>query len=320
LSVADYSLVEGAFADRPARSSDAWRKDARYILLHVLGEWLGMQAFFNQSATSFVPIMMRKAAATPVDQTQFDNITKLEITIGELVQESALVPIKSMALFTTPDSIQAISGVHESEFLNAFIASTIERAELNIYTLRKYANVTIKWTDNLSRHLLLTRPGGKDVLEIFDRPSILWAQQPIGVKPDLMSEVLHSYGILFAPESESSLLSWYPWDTVWRFHRTLRKQALRKAAVKTLRENSSQDQNGQKISWFDEAIPPLVGLQNKYSATIRLSQPYDWDEDEFPNLWPRIEQLYDFQRTAKPWKLGVLLSDTRDSAQFWGFL
>jgi hypothetical protein len=312
--------VEGAFADKPVRSSDTWKKDARYLLLNILGEWLGMQAFFNQTATSFVPIMMRKAAATPIDQTQFDSITNLEITIGQLVQESALVPIKSLASFTTPNSIQATSGVQESEFLNAFIAGAIERADLNIYTLRKYANITIQWTDNLSRHLLLTRPGGKDVLEIFDRPSILLAQPPIGVKPDLMSEILHSYGILFAPETKHSWLSWYPWETVWRLHRASRKRALRKAAVKTLQENSCQEHNGQKISLFDETIPMLVGIENKHSATIRLTQPYDWDEDEFPNLWPRIEKLYDFQRTAKPWKLGVLLSDTRDSAQFWGFL
>jgi hypothetical protein len=280
-----------------------------------------MQAFFTQSAPSFAPIMMRKATNVPLTQAQFDSITGLDITINQLIQDSALVPMKTMASFTTPASIQTATGVQESEFLNSFIAGAIERAELNVYTLRKYANVTIQWTDNVSRHLLLTRPGGKDVLEIFDRPSLLLTQQPMGIKPDFMSEVLHSYGILLAPEAKNRLWSWSPFNIIWRLHRASRKRALRKAAVKTLQENSNQeDHNGQTMSFFDDAIPPLVGMVNKYSGIIRIDQPYDWDEDQFPNLWPRIEQLYDFQRTAKPWKLGVLLSDTRDSAQFWGFL
>jgi hypothetical protein len=288
-------------------------------MLQILGDWLGMRSFFERR-DGILPVMMKRPGTRMLGDIEFQRLLSLDICLTSLVQESSLIPTKNETTFTTAESLHETEA-NETTFLNSFIAGNIKGQDLNVYTLRKYANVGIHWTDNVCRHLLLSEQGGKPMLELFDRPTLLKVQQRSGLGLELNSEVLASYSILFAQDNTVRRLHWNPFVQLSRWYRRYRYHSIKKDALNSIRKDSEvPEKNKQSISVFDEDILNMVDSHFHVSDSESLYSPQNWEEDKFSILWLRIEKLNQFQRNAKPWKLGVLLSDRRDTFQWWTFL
>jgi hypothetical protein len=208
------------------------------------------------------------------------------------------------------------------EDLNAQETQSIRAVRLNAFTLNVLSAVDILWTPNVSRHMLLTKVGGRVALELFSLPCAFDAiTSPfVGIPVELTQEIEESYALLF------SAWSTVPWHAklgkfvgihkvCWCWSCSAARYRQRCiTACKTLapatsarkRKVASNMQNGV----FDPTLEKLMKSQSMG----------DWTPDDFPTLWPRIARLEQHLQTSRPWSLSVLFRDRRDTMQFWTFL
>jgi hypothetical protein len=199
---------------------------------------------------------------------------------------------------------------------------SIKSSKLNAYNLSSLGGVRIHWTINFSRHMLLSRFAGRDVLEVFALPCILKggakSLRAAGVPRDLIHEVQESYSLLFNTTDvrhihgqlvKAACLRWLCWCRACSFHRLREKElrSLRKSknfpfGRRSLRSNAKSE--------YDPFLEELM----------RNLGPGDWCFELFPHLWDRIVALEEHLGNSKPWNFWVLLRDRRDTLQFWTFL
>jgi hypothetical protein len=228
--------------------------------------------------------------------------------VGKLTTESEISP------YTLPYVLL--------EDLNAQETQSIRAVRLNAFTLNVLSAVDILWTPNVSRHMLLTKVGGRVALELFSLPCAFDAiTSPfVGIPVELTQEIEESYALLF------SAWSTVPWHAklgkfvgihkvCWCWSCSAARYRQRCiTACKTLapatsarkRKVASNMQNGV----FDPTLEKLMKSQSMG----------DWTPDDFPTLWPRIARLEQHLQTSRPWSLSVLFRDRRDTMQFWTFL
>lgn len=98
---------------------------------------------------------------------------------------------------------------------------SIPASSLNIARLVNVAGVNLIWTDNISRHLLLSKKGNIYQLELFTCAQCLQdsiktqSLENAGVAPELVEETLLSYGLLFFPEKHHSRFKNYLGGKRW---------------------------------------------------------------------------------------------------------
>jgi len=240
-----------------------------------------------------------KTASTTDSVTQTDNFAS-QCHVGDL-------PTAGTQLFHTRiDSLESLS---------------IRSSALNAYTLTFLGGLRIHWTINLSRHLLLSRFAGRDVLEVFALPCILQggakSLRAAGIPSGLIHEVQESYSILFNATGDRSThnrlvktacLRWLCWCRACSLHRLRNREldALRRS--KHFPVGRRPRRNPVK-SEFDPLLEELM----------KTLDPEDWSYELFPHLWNRIVTLEEHLGNAKPWNFWVLLRDRRDTLQFWTF-
>ena len=207
------------------------------------------------------------------------------------------------------------------EGIDVLESASIETTQLNAFTLDVLSAVQITWTDNISRHMLLTKSSGRHQLELFSMPCAFEATNFVstGVHSGLMQEIQESYAMLFNAWSETLLhvrlgsfwgIQRFCWCWSCSAHRHRDKciaQCKQHAGVRLRRPKIGQEMPQTE---FD---PTLLELMKK-------TPHEDWTADVFPYLWLRIARLEQHLHTSRPWSLWVLFRDSRDTFQFWTFL
>ena len=205
------------------------------------------------------------------------------------------------------------------EDLDASEALSIETTKLNACKLGLLSAVDIAWTSNVSRHMLLTKKGGRHVLELFSLPCALdiLVSSPIGLSEELKAEIRESYAMLFNAWTEPPLharlgsalgVRAVCWCWYCAAHRYRQRCILncRGTGTRRWRKTRSVPRNSE----FDPMLEELM-LGRSMS---------DWMPNDFPHLWMRIVRLEHHLQTSRPWSIWVLFRDRRDTMQFWTFL
>lgn len=207
------------------------------------------------------------------------------------------------------------------EDIDAQESLSIKATRLNAFTLNVLSAVQVSWTQNVSRHMLLTKPGGHHTLELFSLPCAfaVTTSECVGVPSELAQEIQESYAMLFNAWHEFPLhirlghwmsLRKFCWCWSCSAHR-YRRQCIGKCK-QGITASSRRGKTGKKIvpSEFD---PMLVEL-------TETPAEFDWTPGDFPHLWTRITRLEQHLQTSRPWSLWILFRDRRDTMQFWTFL
>ena len=209
------------------------------------------------------------------------------------------------------------------EAIDSLESLSIKATRLNAFTLNVLGAVQISWTHNVSRHLLLSKHGGRHILELFALPCAFNAttltSEAIGISSELAQEIQESYCILFNAWPDQSLhikygryvgLRRFCWCWSCSAHQ-YRNQVLAKyrRECHTKCRRTKRSRRSDTLSEYD---PLLVELMDNESS--------DWTQDLFPCLWPRIMVLEEHLLSAKPWSIWILFRDRRDTLQFWTFL
>ncbi|KAI8931934.1 hypothetical protein NX059_010835 [Plenodomus lindquistii] len=203
--------------------------------------------------------------------------------------------------------------------LDSLESLSISATRLNAYTLGVFGSVEIVWTNNVSRHLMLSKRDGRHSLEVFALPCALTAAslspETVGIDSALCQEIKESYSSLFSPWPKTlrhaklsrvmgiERLCWC-WSCSAQRHQRHVITAYKKFSNRNVGSRSHSAQGSE----FD---PSLVGLMK--------SEPSDWTPDDFPCLWSRITLLEQHLQAAKPLSIWVLFWDRRDTLQFWTF-
>jgi hypothetical protein len=208
------------------------------------------------------------------------------------------------------------------EDLNAHESQSIRATQLNAFTLNVLSAVTILWTPNVSRHMLLTKANGRSVLELFSLPCAFNAitSPEVGIPTELTQEIEESYAVLFNAWPNTPLharlgkllglrkMCWCWSCSAYRF----RQRCI--TACKTRVPVSSRVGRNVTSDLYHSDFDPVL-------QTLMTSQSVrNWTPDDFPMLWPRIVRLEQHLQTSRPWSLSVLFRDSRDTVQFWTFL
>jgi hypothetical protein len=208
------------------------------------------------------------------------------------------------------------------EDLNAQETQAIRATRLNAFTLNVLSAVDILWTPNVSRHMLLTRIGGRVSLELFSLPCAFDAitSPAVGIPVELTQEIEESYAVLFNAWTKE------PWHAKLGKFIGIRKvcwcwscsaASYRQRCITTCktRAPATSPRKTKVASNMHQGVfdPTLEKLMKNQSMG-------DWTPDDFPTLWPRIMRLEQHLQTSRPWSLSVLFRDRRDTMQFWTFL
>jgi hypothetical protein len=209
------------------------------------------------------------------------------------------------------------------EALDSLESLSVKATRLNAFTLNVLGAVQISWTHNISRHMLLSRHGGRHILELFALPCAFNAttltSEAVGISSELAQEIQESYCILFNAWPDQSLhikygryvgIRRFCWCWSCSAHR-YRNQVISKyrTSFHTKSRRAKRSRRGDRLSEYD---PLLVELMDNESS--------DWTQDLFPCLWSRIAALEEHLVSAKPWSIWILFRDRRDTLQFWTFL
>ncbi|KAH7371068.1 hypothetical protein BKA66DRAFT_551954 [Pyrenochaeta sp. MPI-SDFR-AT-0127] len=239
-----------------------------------------------------------------------------------LIQGSGLLPSTSIANHGcqhNPGTSSVLQNCLSQRFLDdldSLESLSIRSTRLNAYTLNVFGAVDIMWTHNLSRHMLLSKRGGQQILEIFALPCALSATsltpELVGLSRELAQEVRESYSLLFnawpTSTQHTRLVNIFCMGSIclcW----SCSAQRCRRKAIAMCKRFNNHSKHGANSSRYD---PLLAILMSNTSS--------DWTPDSFPNLWSRIVILEQHLQAAKPWSIWVLFRDRRDTLQFWTFL
>lgn len=260
------------------------------------------------------------------NKRDFSDSLSLGETPSELIRKSGLLPSsletvgakegKGDGTKTTPQfALHPSLGIVES----LEIATTA----LNAFKLSNLGAVRILWTNNISRHMLLSIHAQKWYLELFALPSALGGRggflQSAGISKELMCEIESSYANLFNPRKPSSLhrsfglicgLKYWCWCLSCSSTRLMNQQ------IKMLKRRAPSASGPREARLVDSARP-------KYDPALKelmKGKASWWNQSEFKELWPRIVALDAHLSVSKPWSFWVIFRDRRDSVQFWTFL
>lgn len=318
----NHYYFKDTIADSSARGSGV-----NETVLLILGTWLLSQSYFVPTHQDQRRIVYAYCRSTDQD---YSELTAFDQSIGALISKSGLLPNPGEGGGTSDDNASSLQVVDDAEMSEAFPlhsyadlleSLSIDSKRLNATNLSTYSHVEIAWTQNISRHLLLSKRAESYYLEVFALPCALQGGAEsvlsnMGIPTDLMDEIECSYATLFNPSSESRLhktLAWviglHHWCrclycTAYRF----RKHTLEK--LKGIRHRRRRSSLG-------------TGYRMAYDDQIRVlmeRNPSQWNQTEFRNLWPRILVLDAHLQRARPWNFWVLFRDRRDTVQYWTFL
>lgn len=195
---------------------------------------------------------------------------------------------------------------------------SIKATRLNAFTLNVLSTVDIRWTQNISRHMLLSKYCGRHVLELFSLPCAFGAitAPPIAIPVELTHEIEESYAIFFNAWYETPAhvklgrfvgIRKYCWCWSCSAYRFRRKCV---SACKRHDKMNSRQKGDSVSGHFDPFLETLMTNQSIQ----------EWTPGAFPNFWSRIVRLEQHLQTSRPWSLSVLFRDRRDTMQFWTFL
>lgn len=296
-------------------------------VLLILGSWTLMHTYF-------IPLHGRPRHIFRMASNRHPDIEPLQQSLFNFIESSGLIPNPREAL--TPvesvtqqdvelDDMSSLSPSFAHHSSAGLIESlSIEARDLNLSKLMTLARVRLIWTDNLSRHLLLSRRGQKKYLELFALPCALHRGTlnvfgTIGISANLLDEVESSYANLFNPTVPNRIhkyaerligLRLWCWCLSCSSQR-LKSRELRmlKGQVSRVGRHNDRFRYGKLQLPYDPRLEDLAGREATW-----------WDQTEFENLWPRILALEKCLQEARPWSFWVLLRDKRDTVQYWTFL
>ncbi|XPS70184.1 hypothetical protein M3J07_002417 [Ascochyta lentis] len=193
------------------------------------------------------------------------------------------------------------------DIMDAAESLSIEVTRLNAFTLNVLGSVHILWTQNASRHMLLTKLSGRPTLELFSLPCALQHMkvEDVGISVALAQEIRESYAFLFNPWPKLPLHS--------KLGAVLGIPKLcwcRPCSARRYQCRSIVACKGLAADEFDSFLEDLGK---------KRPRP-EWNPEQFPHLWLRIHLLDQHLSTSRPWNFWVLFRDRRDSMPFWTFL
>lgn len=269
-------------------------------------------------------------ATSPDDEivrTAMKLITLLSTSKSALVDSHASLKSSSAAyiLDNFGSKIPPSQISHQSlDHMDSLESLSIKATRLNAFTLQVLGAVDIMWTYNVSRHMLLSRHGGRHVLEVFALPCVFNAtsltSDAVGIPSELAQEIQESYCILFNAWPSYPLhakigryfgirrFCWCWSCSAYRYRRSIILKLRKGDTTISWRVRKAKDSSSR--SEFD---PQLLALMDCNGSD-------DWTYDLFPSLWPRITALEEHLQSAKPWSIWILFRDRRDTLQFWTFL
>lgn len=257
-----------------------------------------------------------------------ENTDPLAQTPRQLVAKSSLLPSPRESLAPGAGAAGALVPAVRTEANRAApdlfgahpitLEESVSPLDLNLFKLTTLAGVQIRWTDNLSRHMLLSNQGPeKRYIELFALPCALQngpvkvLRSLIGISPELQDEICQSYALLFNSRQASKLsVHWYAdkiiglW--IWCWCLNCSSVRLRERELRQIKKSTS----GHLVH-----DPELETL-----ARSIINEDEAWERASFKNLWPRIVALDRCLQEAKPWNFWILLRDRRNTAQYWTFL
>lgn len=306
----------------------------RDTVLLILGTWLLSQSYFVPARQDQRRIVY--AYCLIMNET-YSESKAFEQPVRTLVSKSGLLPSPGEGSRASGgncgsdgddvSSVQLVEVAEISEsfplhsYANMVESLSIDSKRLNATNLSTYSRVEITWTQNLSRHMLLSRRAESYYLEIFALPCALQGGADhvlslMGISTDLIDEIECSYATLFNPCSESRLhkvLSWLVGLHQWCWCLYCAGRRFRKRTLKILKNTKHR----RRRSSLD------AGYRTIYDDQIRVlmeRNASEWNQTEFSNLWPRILALNTHLQKARPWNFWVLFRDRRDTVQYWTFL
>lgn len=267
---------------------------------------------------------------------QFDEHEALKNPLPELLQQSGLLPGPHEGGYSKdkgsdPDRSTAKKDDYVSRFglhpsLGAVESLEISPQALNAFKLANLGAVHILWTNNVSRHMLLSQHAKVYYLELFAIPSAFASPGPrkgliqAGVSSDLMEEIQMSYANLFHPVQSSwshRYLGRLVFLRYWCWCLACSSRRLAARQIKTLKPQPRRRRPvDSKIRVPEMSKPPYDPLLSDWM----VRDAGTWDQIEFESLWLRIVALDAHLAGSKPWSFWVIFRDRRDSVQFWTFL
>lgn len=262
------------------------------------------------------------------DNKEYSETLGLEETLPSLLRRSGLLPssnerVNSELHRKAKSSESAISSsrfaLHPS--LGSVESLEIAATTLNAFQLATLGAIRILWTNNLSRHMLLSNHTKKFYLELFVIPSALQGGSNMvlnhaGIDFDLMDEVCQSYANLFNPKRPSRWHRYLGTPLGMRFWCWCLSCSSRRLMNNELKKLKSTSPVPKDIKLTDSTRP-------RYDPALKdlmSKKAKGWDQTEFENLWPRIVALDAHLSGSKPWSFWIIFRDRRDSVQFWTFL
>ena len=298
-------------------------------VLLVLGVWTLMQKYYIPLRHNNRRILQAYCKRQSPD-SPYDEDSGLRVAFPTLVCECGLLPHEGED-HANEETTKAAASASTLNLLSNSVASpafalhesldfeslSIKASALNAFKLTTLAGVRIIWTNNISRHLLLSKHAQKYYLELFMLPCALQdgsrsALLDLKAFRNIGTEILCSYSTLFHPKKPTlfhrcfgpciGLRFW-----CWCLHCSSFRLARRE--LKRLRENSTP------MAPYDDALRLLTRERPtgwKIDADV-------WKQNDFKHLWPRIVALESHIQCAKPWNFWVIFRDRRDTVQFWTF-
>lgn len=312
------------------------RKKVLETVLSILGIWLFMRGYFRDPPSGNRRIIL--ALAQSRGRT-YDQAIDLDITLPDLITCSNLLPYamenrpkpetataaaittstNTGASQTTSTIIPAANGDTDPTFgyhspTDDTETLTIDARLLNAVRLISLGAVKIHWTDNLSRHLLLSSHGVTPHLELFALPHLLEAAEGglkhAGIPGDTIAAIRSSYLTLFNPVPSPH--TWLMKMTKKRITTVWMCPCLSCESKRLTLRQIGVLQKEEKFCYVDEAFQELV--------TSGGAGPRLWTQDIYAMMWPRIKVLETHLSTATPWSFWVIFRDRRSKIQYWTFL
>ena len=294
----------------------------------ILGLWTLMREYFIPLDGRRHILRSYEVALTSSRSTSSQmGPSALDIPLSQLIKTSRVVPSPQTSMATNNNETPLASVPFHLHPTASFAESlSIRPRDLNLAKLVALADVRIHWTDNFSRHMLLSKHGNKRYIELFALPCAmrraLWG---IGIPHLVMHEIHTSYSNLFNPVLPTMLhrslgrvigLPWWCWCLCCSSIR-LREQEFRE-----LQRLSSSSQGSDRMPITENGIREHVGSLpfDPILKHLAEKEASSWSQGYFPNIWPRIVALDQCLDEARPWNFWVLLRDKRNTVQYWTFL
>jgi hypothetical protein len=247
-------------------------------VLYIIGVWLIALSYFTKwggHRQIELAYRLRHGRDAGPRRALEQTLPKLMVGSG-LIPSSETVPSVS-GLPQLPQHLGAAalpcnSDIHRLQFsrLESLESTSINATSSNAYTLSSLGDTRIFWTENFSRHLLLTPLHGQYVLEVFALPCALsggGALFKAGIPATLVDEIQASYSILFNPyggPARHARLGKALGDRRWCWCRPCSAQRLMLQELNVLRGNvPNRRRNGAGRETKSEFDPFLEELMSK---------------------------------------------------------